>query len=118
MILSQRGSCSPHSLRRRRGEVRVIEVGVVGVVFGVGVGVVLILVLLVLLLRVLLLGAPWRTIIRRPIVVRGNVLLKGLVGWQVILARRRAAWKLDGAVQHFLCKLEEKGTMDEEGEWF
>ena len=99
MILSQTGSCS---LGRRRGEVEVgvrvgVEViGVIVVVFGIRVGI--ILVLLVLLLRVLLLGAPRRTIIRGPLVIGGDVLLRGLVGWQVILAGRRAAWKLDGNV--------------------
>ena len=104
MTISQRGSCLPRSLGRRR--VGVIVVGVIGVD-------VLVLVL-VLLRRVLLLGASRRTIIRSYPVVRGDVLLGGLVGWQVILARRWAAWKLDGAVRHFLCKLEEKGMMDEE----
>jgi hypothetical protein len=88
MILS-RGSCSPRSLGRRRGEVRVrvrvVGVAVIGVVFGIGV-------VLVLLLRVLLLGAPWRTIIRRPPVIGG------LVGWQVVLAGQRVAWKLDRVV--------------------
>jgi hypothetical protein len=109
-------------LGRRRSEVRV-RVGVIGVgvirvivvVFGVGVGVVL--VLLVLLLRVLLLGAPRRTIIRHPI-IGGDVLLRGVVGRQFILAGRRATWKLDGVVRHFLCRLEEKGMMDEEEGWF
>ena len=43
-------------------------------VFGISVGVILVL---VLLLRVLLLGAPRRTIIRHP-VVEGDVLLEGL----------------------------------------
>jgi hypothetical protein len=51
-------------------------------------------------------------------VVEGYVFLRGLVGWQVILAGRRAAWKLDGVVRHFLCRLEEKGMMDEEEGWF
>ena len=111
MILSQRGSCSPRSLGRRRVEARVIVV-----VFGVSVGVVLVLV--VLLLRVLLLIAPRRTIVRRPPVMRGDILLRGLVGWQVILAGRQAAWKLDGAFQHFLCRLEEKEMIDEEEGWF
>jgi len=79
-------------LGRRRREVRVgVEVVGVVVVFGVGV-------VLVLLLRVLLLGAPRRTIVRRPPVIRGDILLGGLVGWQVILTRRQTAWKLDGAV--------------------
>jgi hypothetical protein len=123
MILSQRGSCSPRSLGRRRGEVRVrvrVRVRVVGVVsVGVGVGVsVGVGVVLVLLLWVLLLGAPWRTIISRPPVIKGDVLRGGLVGWQVVLAGRRAAWKLDGAVRHFLCRLKEKGMMDEEERWF
>jgi hypothetical protein len=40
------------------------------------------------------------------------------VGWQVVFAGRQAAWKFDGAVQHFLCRLEEKGMMDEEEGWF
>jgi hypothetical protein len=31
------------------------------------------------------------------------------VASQVILARWWATWKLDGAVRHFLCRLEEKG---------
>jgi hypothetical protein len=39
-------------------------------------------------------------------------------GRQVILAGQRAAWKLDGVVRHFLCRLEEKGMMDEEEGWF
>jgi hypothetical protein len=71
-------------LGRRRGKVRVkvrvIGVGVVRVIFiifSVGVSVIL-----VLLLRVLLLGAPRRTIIRRPQVIGGDILLRGLVGWQ------------------------------------
>jgi hypothetical protein len=79
MILTQRGSCSPHSLGRRRGKVKV-KVRV-GVVFGV-----VVILVLVLLLRVLLLGAPRRTIIRRPPVIGGDILLGGLVAWQVILA--------------------------------
>ena len=67
----------PRSLGRRRGEVGVrVGVGVIIIVFGV----VLILVLLDLLLWVLLLGAPWRTITRRPPVVGGDILLGGLVG--------------------------------------
>jgi hypothetical protein len=73
-------------LGRRRGKVRVkvrvIGVGVVRVIFiifSVGVSVILVL---VLLLRVLLLGAPRRTIIRRPQVIGGDILLRGLVGWQ------------------------------------
>jgi hypothetical protein len=77
----------PRSLGWRRGEVKVgvgvVKVGVVGVivvVFGVGV-------VLVLLLRVLLLEAPQRTIIKRPLVVGGDVLLRGLVGWQVVLTK-------------------------------
>ena len=76
-------------LGRRQGEVRVgvRVVGVVVVVFGVCIGVVLIL---VLLLRVLL-GALWRTVFRHPII-------GGVVGWQFILAGRRATWKLDGDV--------------------
>ena len=91
MILSQRESCSPRSLGRRqvkvRVRVRVIGVGVVGIGIGIG-GVLLVLILvLILLLWVLLLRAPWRTIIRRPLVLGGDVLLGGLVGWQVILAR-------------------------------
>ena len=90
MILSQRGSCSPRSLGRRQVKVRV------RVIIVIGVGVVLIV--LVLLLRVLLLGAPWRTIIRRHPVVGGDVLLGGLVGWQAIITGRRAAWKFDGVV--------------------
>ena len=53
------------------------------------------------------------TIVKRPLVIEGDVLLGGLVGWQVILAGQRAAWKLDRAVRHFLCRLEEKGMMDE-----
>jgi hypothetical protein len=95
--------CSPCSLGRRRGKVRVrvrvgqVIVGVVVVVFGIGVGVVLVLILLVLVLWVLLPRAPWKTIIRHP-VIRGDVLLGGVVGRQFILAGRRAAWKLDGAV--------------------
>ena len=93
-------------------EVGVEVIEVIVVVFGVGVVPVLVL------LRVLLLGAPRRTIIRRPLVVRGDVLLRGLMGWQVVLIGRRAAWKLDGVVQHFLCRLEEKGMMDEEEGWF
>jgi hypothetical protein len=44
------------------------------------VGVIHVLLLLVLLLRVLLLGAPQRTIVKRPPVIRGDVLLRGLVG--------------------------------------
>jgi hypothetical protein len=39
-----------------------------------------ILVLLILLLYVLLLGAPRRTIISRPLAIKGDILLKGLVG--------------------------------------
>ena len=103
MILSQRGSCLPRSLERRRIEagVRVVRVIVDGGSSG-GVGA-------VLLLWVLLIRAPWRTIIRRPLVIEGDILLRGVVGRQVILAGRRAAWKLDGAVRHFLCRLEEKG---------
>ena len=74
MILSYRASCSPRLLGRRRGEVRVgvVGVGVIGVIviiFGIGVGVILVL---VLLLWVLLLRAPWRTIVRRPLVVEGT----------------------------------------------
>ena len=80
--------CSPRSLRRRR-----VKVGVVVIVV-IGAGVLLLVLVLVLLLRVLLLGAPRRTIIRRHLVVRGDVLLGGLVGWQVSLAGRRAAWNL------------------------
>jgi hypothetical protein len=57
----------------------------------VGVGVVLIL---VLLLRVLLLEALGRTIIRHP-VIGGDVLLRGVVGRQFVLARR---WAADGVV--------------------
>jgi hypothetical protein len=57
------------SLGRRQGEVGV-KVRVI--VFGVGI-------VLVLLLRVLLLGAPWRTIIRHPI-IGGDILLEGVVG--------------------------------------
>ena len=56
--------------------------------------------------------------IRRHLVGGGDVLLGGLVGWQVILAVRWAPWKLDGVVRHFLCILEEKGMMDEEEGWF
>jgi hypothetical protein len=66
----------PRLLGRRRGEVKVgvgvIRVGVIGViiiVFGVGV-------ILVLLLRVLLLEAPQRTIIKRPLVGGGDVFLR------------------------------------------
>jgi hypothetical protein len=91
-------------LGRRRVEVGVRVVIIVGVVVGV---------VLVLFLRVLL-EAPQRTIIIQHPVVRGDVLLGGVVGRQFILAGRRAAWKLDGAVRHFLCRLEEKGMMDEE----
>ena len=40
------------------------------------------------------------------------------MGRQVVLAGRWATWKLDGAVRHFLCRLEEKGMMDEEEGWF
>jgi hypothetical protein len=61
--------CSPCSLGRRQGEVGVVGVRVVGVVvviFGIGV-------VLVLLLQVLLLGAPRWTIVRRPLVVGGDV---------------------------------------------
>jgi hypothetical protein len=94
MIFSQRGSCSPRSLGRRRVEV---GVGVIVVVI-ISVGVVLLVLFLILLLRVLLIGAPWRTIIRRHSVVEGDVLLEGLVGWQVVIVGRQAAWKLDGAV--------------------
>ena len=36
------------------------------------------------------------------------------MGRQFVLIGRRAAWKLDGAIRHFLCRLEEKGMMDEE----
>jgi hypothetical protein len=36
------------------------------------------------------------------------------VGRQFVLAGRWAAWKLDGAVSHFLCRLEEKGMTDEQ----
>jgi hypothetical protein len=114
MILSQRGSCSPRSLGRRRGEVGVIRV----IIIAFGVGVVLVLVLLVLLLQVLLLRAPQRTIVRRPPVVGGDVLLGGLVGSQVVFTGRWAAWKLDGAIRYFLCRLKEKGMMDEEEGWF
>ena len=56
--------------------------------------------------------------IRRHLVGGGDVLLGGLVGKQVVLARQRAAWELDGVVQHFLCRLKEKGMMDEEEGWF
>ena len=101
--------------RQSQSQSQVIGVIIV-VVFGVSVGVVLVLV--VLLLRVLLVGAPRRAIIRRPPVIGGDVLLGGVVGRQVILVGRRADWKLDGAVQHFLCRLEEKGMMDEEEGWF
>ena len=76
----------PRSLGRRRGEVRVRVVGVrVVVVVIFGVGVILVLILLVLLLWVILLGAPWKTIIRHP-VIRGDALLGGVVGRQFILA--------------------------------
>ena len=94
MILSQRGSYSPRSLGRRRGEdrvrVRVIIIKVIVVIFGFSV-------VLVLLLRVLLLGAPRKTIIRHS-VVGGDVLLGGVVGRQFVLAGRWAAWKLDEVV--------------------
>ena len=96
---------SPRSLGRRQGEVGVI-VGVRVIVSGVSV-------ILIILLWVLLLGAPQRTIIRHPI-IGGDILLGGVVGRQFVLAGRRAAWKLDGVVRHFLCRLEEKGMMDEE----
>ena len=43
-----------------------------------------------------------------------NVLHGGVVGRQFILPGRRAAWKLDGAVRHFLFRLKEKGMMDKE----
>jgi hypothetical protein len=79
---------SPCSLGRRRVKVGVGGIGV-KVIIGVGV---------LLLLRVLLLGAPRRAIIKRPSVVGGDVLLGGVVGRQVVLARRWATWKLDGAV--------------------
>jgi hypothetical protein len=106
-------------LGRRRVEVGVgvvvVRVGVIVVVV-ISVGVVLLVLVLVLLLWVLLIGAPRRTIIRRHSIVDGDILLGGLVGWQVILAGRQAAWKLDGAVRHFLCRSEEKGMMDEEEE--
>jgi hypothetical protein len=36
-----------------------------------------------------------------------------VVGRQFVLTGRQTAWKLDGVVQHFLCRLEEKGMMDE-----
>ena len=65
--------CSPRSLGRRRGKVGIRVVGVGLIVFGVGV-------VLVLLLRVLLLGDPRRTLIRRHPVIEGDVLLRGLVG--------------------------------------
>ena len=89
MIISvrARGSCSPCSLGRRR----------VGVRVGIIVIVVILLVLILVLLWVLLLGAPWRTIIRHPI-VRGDVLLGGVVGRQFVLAGQQATWKLDGVV--------------------
>jgi hypothetical protein len=86
MILSQRGSCSPISLGRRQ-----VEVGVRVRVIGIGVLLLLLLLIPVLLLQVLLLAAPRRTIIRRPLVIRGDVLLGGLVGWQVILAGQLTA---------------------------
>jgi hypothetical protein len=95
--------CSPCSLGRRRGKVKVrvrvsqVVVGVIVVVFGISVGIILVLILLVLVLRVLILGAPRKTIIRHP-VIRRDVLLGGVVGRQFILAGRWAAWKLDGAV--------------------
>ena len=84
-----RGSCSPSSLGRRRVKVGVrvvrVEVVVISVV------VVLLVLVLVLLLWVLLIRAPRRTIIRRPLVIGGDVLLGGVVGWQVVLAGRWAA---------------------------
>jgi len=94
--------CSPCSLGRRRGEVGVrvgigvIGVGVIVVVFGVGIGVGVILILILVLLQVLL-RAPWRTIMRHPI-VGGDVLLGGVVGGQFILAGQWAVRKLDGVV--------------------
>ena len=105
MILLARGSCSPHSLGRRLVKVgvrvRVVKVIVGGGSSG-GVGVVLLVLILVLvlvlLLWVLLLGAPRRTMIRRHLVGGGDVLLGGLVGKQVVLARLWASWKLDGVV--------------------
>ena len=36
------------------------------------------------------------------------------MGRQLILAERRATLKFDGVVRHFICRLEEKGMMDEE----
>ena len=92
MILSQKGSCPPRSLGRRRVEVG-FEVGVIIVVIIIGV----VLLILVLLLRVLLLEAPRRTIIRH-LIVGGDILLGGVVGRQFVLAGRQAAWKLDGDV--------------------
>ena len=92
MILSR----SPRSLGRRRGEVGVV--GVVVIVFGVG----------VVLVRVLLLGAPWRTVIRHP-VIGGDVLLEGVVGRQFVLAGRRTAWKLDGQSDIFFVNWKRRG---------
>jgi len=69
--------------------------GVAGVVLFL---LLIILILVLLLLRVLLLRAPWRTIIRSPLVIGGAVILGGLVARQVVLAGRLAAWKLDGVV--------------------
>ena len=53
--------------------------------------IILILILVLLLLRVLLLRAPWRTIIRSPLVIGGALILGGLVARQVVLAGRLAA---------------------------
>jgi hypothetical protein len=78
MIFSRRGSCSPRSLGRRRVKVGV-RVRVVVVVIGVGIVLLVVVLVLILLLRVLL-GAPWRTIIKRHLVIGGDVLLGGLVG--------------------------------------
>jgi hypothetical protein len=103
-------------LGRRRGEVGV-GVKVIGVVVKVIVVVFGVSFILVLLLRVLLLGARWRTIIRHPI-SGGDVLLGGVVRRQFVLAGRRAAGKLDGVIRQFLYRLKEKGMMDEEQRWF
>jgi hypothetical protein len=74
----------PRTLGRRQGKVRVrvrvIRVGVIRVIIVFNIGVVHVLVLLVLLIRVLLLGAPQRSIVKRPPIVRGDILLAGLVG--------------------------------------
>ena len=93
------------SLGRRRVKVRV---GVRVIIVGGGDGGGAFLVLIIVLLWVLLLRAPWRTIIRH-LVIGGDVLLGGVVGRQFVLIGRWLLGNLMGLSDIFFVNWKRRG---------